>query len=245
MHHMTHPSTLRQRTAGIAAALVFGLMLLALPALASAKDRNNDRIPDRWEKRHGLSLKVNQAQRDQDRDQLTNRREFRAGMDPHDSDSDDDGVEDSDEGAGTIASYDETTGELTVDLFGGGSITGLVTDATEIDCDDGDDHGDEDGDGDGGDVDEDHSGPGHDGDDDVEEDHSGSSDDDDVDVDEDHSGSSDDGSAQLLHSDDTVEEDDTEVECSTADLIPGAVVQEAELELENGAATFEEIELLV
>src|SRR4051812_29888219 len=61
------------------------VLLLALAGMllvtgsASAKDRNHDRIPDRWEKRHHLSLHHNQARRDQDRDGLKNRAEFRAG----------------------------------------------------------------------------------------------------------------------------------------------------------------------
>ena len=58
---------------------------------ATAKDRNHDKIPDRWEKKHDLSLKVNQAKKDQDRDDLNNRGEYRSGSDPRDDDSDDDG----------------------------------------------------------------------------------------------------------------------------------------------------------
>jgi hypothetical protein len=80
-------------------------------------------------------------------------------MDPRDGDSDDDGIDDSDEGAGTIASFDPATGELTIDTFGQGTSTGLVTDVTEISCDNGDDdatddhggHGNEPGDDHGGD----------------------------------------------------------------------------------------------
>lgn len=236
MHQDTYPTASGHRIAGFIAAATLGLMLLALPAMASANDRNDDNIPDRWEKRHGLSLKVDQAKRDQDRDQLVNSKEFRSGMDPRDDDSDGDGTDDSDEGAGTIASYDETTGELTIDVFGGGSITGVVTDDTEVDCDDGDDQGDEDGD-------DDHSGPGH-GDDDEDEDHSGpghGGDDDEAGDDNGGHGDDEAGDDRLLRSDD---DEDDEVECSTADLAVGAIVHEAELELEDGAATWEEIELL-
>ena len=39
------------------------------------------------------------------------------------------------------------------------------------------------------------------------------------------------------------EEDDDHHACSRDNLVPGAVVQEAELELEHGQAVFEEIEL--
>ena len=72
-------------------------IVLALPATAAARDRNHDRIPDRWEKRHHLSLKVKQTRKDQDRDGLRNLGEFRSRTDPRDADSDDDGVEDADE----------------------------------------------------------------------------------------------------------------------------------------------------
>src|SRR5689334_14989295 len=90
-----------------------GAIVALTPSAALAKDRNHDGIPDRWEKRHGLSLDVNQATRDQDRDALGNKREFQAGLDPKDSDSDGDGVEDGDEGSGTITAFDAETGSLT------------------------------------------------------------------------------------------------------------------------------------
>jgi hypothetical protein len=210
-------------------ALVLGaLALLAMPGLAAAKDRNHDRIPDRWEKRHELSLTVNQARRDQDGDHLRNRGEFLAGDNPRDRDSDDDGVMDGHEQAGTIASFDAATGRLVIDLFGTDTVAGFVTDETEIKCEDedssasvssegsgsgeaepGDDNGGEGeiepGDDNGGDnpgPGSDNSGPGHDGDDD--------------------------------HGDRI---------CTTAELIPGAVVEEAELKVRNGQATFHEVEL--
>jgi hypothetical protein len=176
--------------AAIAAAVV------AAPAQA-ARDRNHDRLPDRWERHHNLSLKQDQAKRDQDRDGLENLGEFKAGLDPRDADSDDDGTEDGDEGAGTIASFDGSTHELTIDLFGGGKLTGTVTADTRIKCEDEAD--DEDGHHGGG-----NSGPG-----------SG----------EDRR--SRDGGSQ----------------CGVADLTPGAVVSEAEVEAEGGDAVFEEVEL--
>jgi hypothetical protein len=70
-------------------------LLLAIPGLASApRDANSDNLPDRWEKRHELSLKVDQAARNQDADGLRNRGEFRRGTDPRDADTDGDGVAD-------------------------------------------------------------------------------------------------------------------------------------------------------
>src|SRR4051794_6042877 len=116
-------------------ALALGaLALLAMPGLAVAKDRNHDRIPDKWEKRHQLSLKVNQARLDQDRDHLRNRAEFLAGDNPRDDDSNDDGVVDGQENAGTIASFDSKSGKLVINLFGGETISGLVDEGTEIEC---------------------------------------------------------------------------------------------------------------
>lgn len=117
----------------IAFAAICALALVSA-ASASAKDRNHDRIPDRWEKQNGLSLNVNQARKDQDADALRNRGEFKADMDPHDADTDDDGVTDGDEGAGTITAWDPITGELTIGLFGGKEVAGLVTSDTEIEC---------------------------------------------------------------------------------------------------------------
>ncbi len=108
---------------------------LALSSVAGAHtgDRNRDRIPDRWEARHHLSLKVNQARRDPDRDGLDNRGEYKAGLDPRDSDTDNDGIDDGNENAGTIAAF--TGGVLTVNLAGGGTLTATVTPDTEIECD--------------------------------------------------------------------------------------------------------------
>src|SRR5262245_21800848 len=135
-----------RQTVVLAVAAAAIALLVALPGSAMAKDRNNDRIPDRWERHHGLSLSGKQSHRDPERDKLVNRKEFVAGMDPHDGDSDGDGVKDGDEGAGTIASFDADTGRLVINDLVGGSVSALVTDETEIECDNGDDQGDEDGD---------------------------------------------------------------------------------------------------
>jgi hypothetical protein len=125
--------------------------LTALAAPSQARDRNHDKISDRWERSHHLTLRVNQARRDQDHDGLKNRGEFRAQTDPRDDDSDNDGVEDGDERAGTIT--DVTGDTITVTLFGGGTISGKVTSQTEIECDTG---GDDNGDGSGDDGDDEH-----------------------------------------------------------------------------------------
>jgi hypothetical protein len=192
----------RTRIGGLLLAAIGALAILALPGAAAARDRNHDRIPDRWEKRHHLSLRVNQAHRDQDGDRLDNMGEFQAGDNPHSDDTDGDGVPDGEENAGTIASFDATTGKLTIDLFGGETASGLVTEETEIECGDG-----------GGpsastSSDESDDPPGHDG-----------------------SGEGPD------------QGEDDNAGCTTAALVPGSTVTEAELQLQNGVATFEKVEL--
>jgi hypothetical protein len=232
---MTTTKARRPRLGMTMFALVLGaLALLAMPGLAAAKDGNHDRIPDRWEKRHKLSLNVDQARHDQDGDHLRNRGEFLAGDNPRDRDSDDDGVMDGNEQAGTIASFDAATGRLVIDLFGTDTVAGFVTDETEIKCEDdssasvsnegsgsgeaepGDDNGGEGevepGDDNGGHGEEpgdDNSGPGSE-----------------------NSGPGHDG-----------DDDQGDRICTTAELVPGAVVEEAELKVENGQATFHEVEL--
>ena len=124
-----------RRTFTVAASLAIAAsLLLASAASASGGDRNRDRIPDRWEKQHHLSLKVKQTRRDQDRDGLNNLGEYRAKTDPRDRDSDDDGIGDEQENAGTIASF--TDGVLTIALAKGGTLSGTVSADTEIECDD-------------------------------------------------------------------------------------------------------------
>jgi hypothetical protein len=192
--------------------------VLAFPASGMARshgDRNGDRIPDRWERAHHLSLKVNQAKRDQDHDGLRNRAEFMAGDNPRDADTDDDGIEDGQEKAGQVVSF--TGGILTIHLFNGDDAKGTVDPDTEIECDDAamtptstapaaraadDGHG---GGGDEGDDDR-----GDNGDDDQ----------------------GDDG------------HDHGQAGCDAAELTPGAVVQEAELKATPAGLVFEKIELV-
>ena len=80
----------------LAIALV-AVAALAAPGLAGSRDNNRDRIPDKWEKRHHLSLKVDQSNRDQDRDDADNLCEFRSHDNPRDADTDEDGIEDENE----------------------------------------------------------------------------------------------------------------------------------------------------
>jgi hypothetical protein len=197
------------------------LMVLLFPATGMARshgDRNRDRIPDRWERAHHLSLKVNQAKRDQDHDGLRNRAEFMAGDDPRDADTDNDGIGDGKEKAGQVVSF--TGGVLIVHLFNGDDVKGTVDDNTEIECedrpattptaptaraaDDGDGGGDDQGE-------DDNRGSGHDqGDDDEGDD----------------------------------DENDGQPGCDASKLTPGAVVGEAELKATAAGLVFEEIELV-
>ena len=77
-----------------AAVGVMAALLFAIPGIASQRDGNADGLPDRWEKRHDLSLNVKQGTKNQDGDELRNRGEFKQGTDPRDPDTDDDGVVD-------------------------------------------------------------------------------------------------------------------------------------------------------
>lgn len=249
--------------------------VLALPGSALARrghhhravaDRNHDRIPDRWERRFHLSLRINQAGRDQDHDGLSNRGEFLSrtsprdadtndngitdanedrdhdgvdngnemdehtnpadpdsdndgirdgaedadhdglsnrqedalGDDPTDADTDGDGVRDGAEDGGHVVSFDGTV--LTISRPDGSTVSGQVTDATELKCEGADDFAD-------GDQGDDASGDG---------------------------------------SNDQGDEQGSEASgCSTADLREGAVVHEAKLdEGSTGGAVFEEVELV-
>ena len=134
------------------------LTALVMAGTAAAADKNKDGIPDKWEKKNHLSLKVNQAPKDQDHDGLNNAGEYADHTDPHNADTDGDGVSDSQDAnnndgtetespdppengdglpggndqAGTIASY--VDGVLTIDLYSGGSISGNVTADTRYRC---------------------------------------------------------------------------------------------------------------
>jgi len=236
---MTRTKGRRARFGMTLFALALGaLALLAMPGLAAAKDRNHDRIPDKWEKRHHLSLKVNQARLNQDGDKLRTRAEFLAGDNPRDADSNGDGVMDGADNAGTIVSFDNESGRLTINLFGGDTVSGLVTEGTEIKCDDNSgattsSDGVEAGDDNGG---ESQVEPGDDngGQEEAGDDNGGQGEEEPGD---DNGGNSGPGSENSGPGNNDVGN------CTTADLTPGAVVQEAELSIANGQATFEKVEL--
>jgi hypothetical protein len=204
-----------RRKFALAMALAVAASLM-LAGGAFARDRNHDRIPDKWEKRHHLSLNHKQGRRDQDRDGLKNRGEFRAHLDPRDADTDDDGIDDSAEHPGTVKSFEN--GVLTISLANGGTVEGMVTDETEVQCDDnpGDDRGEDEGD-------DDHHGDGDHGDDD-----GGGGDDD----------------AVVAHDDPGDDDHEDGEDCGTDALVAGAKVLQAELKIRNGEAVWDEVELL-
>jgi hypothetical protein len=144
----------RRKFALVMTLVVAASLMFAAGALAHSLDRNHDRIPDRWEKHHHLSLHHKQGRKDQDHDGLKNRGEFRAHLNPRDADTDDDGIEDGDENAGTVDSFKD--GVLTIKLANGNSLTANVDDETEIECDPtaGDDRGHDEGDDEQGDDDD-------------------------------------------------------------------------------------------
>jgi hypothetical protein len=74
------------------ALLVAATALTASPALA--RDRDHDRLPDKWEKRYHLNVSKDDSRRDRDRDGLSNYGEYRAHTKPGKKDSDRDGRRD-------------------------------------------------------------------------------------------------------------------------------------------------------
>jgi Right handed beta helix region/Bacterial TSP3 repeat len=66
----------------------------ATVSAAAPRDRDHDRLPDRWERKHNLSTTKPSAKRDPDRDRLTNRRELRLRTHPRRADTDRDRLRD-------------------------------------------------------------------------------------------------------------------------------------------------------
>jgi len=119
---------------------------------------------------------------------------------------------------GTIASFDSETGVLAIQLTGGDTVSGLVTPRTKIKCED--EHAASRVRGREGEPGDDHGGHGNEPGDDN------------------GGGNSGPGSGPSGHDD-----NGTGANCTTADLIAGATVHEAELDLRNGKALFHEVEL--
>jgi hypothetical protein len=239
--------------------MLFGLALVALlavpgAAMAKSRDRDHDRLPDKWEHKYKLSTKKKSAKGDPDKDGLNNRGEYRSKTNPRKSDSDRDGIDDAndDQDDDGVDNREEQR------------------DGTNP-CDrDSDDNGVDDGDEVAGTVEsfvEDPANPGtgvltikladnstisgkvdstteiecrtpSTTDDSTTRQRHGSDDGPNHDVGDDHGGdrSGDDG--------DDDHGDDDERQCTTADLTAGTPVHEAELHGSGDGAVFEEVKLL-
>ena len=93
--------------------LLAALVLVAPAGAKSSKARNDrDRMPNGWEKKHGLNVRANDAQEDPDSDLLTNIAEFKNKTDPQDADSDGDGFSDGEE---VLDGYDPADAEDNAD----------------------------------------------------------------------------------------------------------------------------------
>jgi hypothetical protein len=141
--------------------------------------------------------------------------------------------------AGTISSFDPTTGKLTIALPDGETVTGMVTEDTRIRCEGGGegsidrpDHG-----GSGNEAGDDNGGHGNKpGDDNGGQNEPG----------DDNGGSGAPGPSDSSGpgpSGEGNEGEPGEASCTVASLVTGAVVGEAELRLEGGLATFTEVDL--
>jgi hypothetical protein len=79
--------------------LLFGVVLAALlavpgAAMAKSRDRDHDKLPDKWEHKFHLSTHHKSAKGDPDKDGLNNRGEFKSKTNPRKADSDRDGIND-------------------------------------------------------------------------------------------------------------------------------------------------------
>lgn len=214
---MRRLNTRTPRIAGLFVLALGAVALLALSGGAAAKDRRGDD--------NGIHRRGDDHGRHHGRHHHHHHRDFPMRE------------------AGTISSFDATTGKLTIALAGGESTTGLVTADTRIRCEGVDDrlqrrdhggddnggHGTEPGDDNGGQFEpgDDHGGRG----DEPGDDHGGES-----------SGPGPSGEAGAPVEGEGGEPGEGPT-CTTASLTPGTVVGEAELRLEGGAAVFEEVEL--
>lgn len=146
------------------------------------------------------------------------------------------------EQAGTISSFDQATGRLTIALVGGETVSGLVTSETRIRCEGTDDRradrrdhgGGDDNGGRGTEPGDDNGGRGTE----PGDDNGGRGNE----PGDDNGGNSGPGSGGPSAEGESPEAGETP-SCTTAALVPGAFVGEAELRLGTGTATFEEVEL--
>ena len=99
--------------------LLFGVVLAALlavpgAAMAKSRDRDHDKLPDKWEHKFHLSTHKKSAKGDPDKDGLNNLGEFKSHTNPRKADTDRDGVNDAnddqdDDGVDNADEMDEHT----------------------------------------------------------------------------------------------------------------------------------------
>lgn len=107
----------------------------------AGEDRDHDKVDNgnevrertRPDKRDTNGNGKPDGSEDADRDRLSNAGEDASGNDPIDRDTDGDGIKDGDENAGIITSFQR--GVLTIKLFNKRTISGLVTEETDLWCD--------------------------------------------------------------------------------------------------------------
>ena len=123
-------------------------LLCCTPALAA--DRDRDRMPDSWERRHHVSkprgdadrdglrnllehrARTNPRRRDSDRDGLRDGAEIRFGWHPRKRDTDRDGIRDGRENAGVVVAVDGL--RVTIELATRGRLSGLLEDPAALSC---------------------------------------------------------------------------------------------------------------
>jgi hypothetical protein len=196
--------------------------VLVLPGAALAKDRNHDGLPDGWEKAHNLSLRVNQAHRDQDNDGLDNRAEFRHRTNPRRANTKFVGQASQDNGnAGTVTSF--ANGVLTITLNDGSTLKGAVTPQTEVACENSQTQA---------------------GDDDQNEDRGDDHGGDRAKIADDNGDRNDQGDANNQQGDNEQGDDDQPAgQPSTCTIAQGDPVREADLKATSSGAVFEEVKL--
>jgi hypothetical protein len=123
-------------------------VLCCTPAIAA--DRDRDRMPDSWEKRHHVKkargdadrdglrnraeyrFKTDPRRRDSDRDGLRDGDEIRFGWHPRKRDTDRDGIRDGKENAGVVTAVSGR--RVTIKLARGGRLRGLLEDPLALEC---------------------------------------------------------------------------------------------------------------
>lgn len=222
------------------------------------EDRDHDHVDNGNEAREGTRPDRKDTDRDHkrdgkedaDHDHLNNAAEDQTGNDPIDEDTDGDGTLDGDEIAGEIVSFSNHV--LTIALYSGDKLRGLVTVDTEIYCDneDGYESSDDAGRGaDGGEGDwlaaalsDRGDGPGAPG-----PGPPGTGDPGDGGSDQPGDGGSggpDDGGSGDSTDDGWGETDDSGGDCGPEALVSGTVVHEADLSVDSEGATFTEVDLI-